>query len=73
MPRIISNTSGFFLCGIIDEPVVSSSGKDTNPKFWHIHMQTSIAKCPRVDAMAAMAIAAARSVLPRDICAATTL
>ena len=33
LPRIISKTSGFFLCGMMDEPVVNSSGKDTKPKF----------------------------------------
>ena len=63
-PRIISNTSGFFLCGIMLDPVVSSSGKEMNPKFWHIHIQISIERRPSVDAMAEIAIDAARSVFP---------
>ena len=55
------------------DPVVRESGNDTNPKFWLMNRQTSIAKRPSVAATAAMAIAAARSLLPRLICAATTL
>ena len=42
-------------------------------KFWHMYWHTSIANRPSVEAIEAMAMAAARSVLPRDICAATTL
>ena len=32
-PRISSKTSGFFLWGMILDPVVSSSGKEIKPKF----------------------------------------
>ncbi len=49
------------------------TGKPMKPKFWHIYMQTSIAKWPIVDARADMAKDMARSVLPRLIWAATTL
>ena len=72
-PRMISKTSGFFLWGMIDEPVVSVSGSFTKPKFWLMKRQRSIAMRPTVAATAAMALAAARSLLPRLICAATTL
>ena len=70
---MISKTSGFFLWGMMLDPVVSSSGSDTNPKFWLMKRQRSIAMRPTVAATAAMAAAAARSLLPRLIWAATTL
>ena len=70
---MISKTSGFFLWGMMLDPVVRLSGSDTKPKFWLMNRQMSIARRPMVAATAAMALAAARSLLPRLICAATTL
>lgn len=70
---MISKTSGFFLWGMMLDPVVRLSGSDTKPKFWLMNRQTSIAMRPMVAATAAMALAATRSLLPRLICAATTL
>ena len=70
---MISKTSGFFLWGMMLDPVVSSSGSEMKPKFWLMNRQASIASRPIVAATAAMAAAAARSLLPRLICAATTL
>ena len=70
---MISKTSGFFLWGMMLDPVVRLSGSDTKPKFWLMNRQMSIARRPMVAATAAMALAAVRSLLPRLICAATTL
>ena len=38
-----SNTSGFFLWGMMLEPVVNASGKNSNPKFWLAKRQISLA------------------------------
>ena len=41
MPRASSGTSGFFFCGMIDEPVVKRSAILMKPKFWLIQMMSS--------------------------------
>ncbi|MNZ92051.1 hypothetical protein D3C78_1110600 [compost metagenome] len=44
MPRASSGTSGFFFCGMIDEPVVKRSAILMKPKFWLIHRISSSEK-----------------------------
>ena len=41
MPRASSGTSGFFFCGMIDEPVQKRSARSMKPKFWLIHSTSS--------------------------------
>ncbi|MDT4828225.1 hypothetical protein FQZ97_615960 [compost metagenome] len=41
LPRASSGTSGFFFCGMIDEPVVKRSAMLMKPKFWLIQMMSS--------------------------------
>ena len=41
--RISSHTSGFFLCGMMLDPVQSDSGKEIKPKLGHIYIQQSAA------------------------------
>jgi hypothetical protein len=41
LPRTSSATSGFSLCGIIDEPVAASSGSLTNPNSLVDHSTSS--------------------------------
>ena len=57
--RISSHTSGFFLCGMMLEPVVSSSGKLMKPKFWFMNKQASIAILESVAAKLAGGVAVA--------------
>ena len=45
-----SNTSGFFFCGIMLEPVVKAYGNCTKPKFWLENRQQSVANRPKVAA-----------------------
>ena len=73
LARISSKTSGFFLCGMIDEPVVHSLGSLTNEKFWLLNIQASNANLATVPATDARAKATLRSILPRPIWAYTTL
>ena len=40
-PRISSNASGFFFCGMSEEPVVKVSGSDTNANSEVFHIITS--------------------------------
>ncbi len=54
-------------------PVVNSSGKEINPKFWLIYKQISIAKRANVLLRLPKADAIERSLFPRLNCAATTL
>ena len=68
-----SNTSGFFLCGMMLEPVVQSAGNFTKPKFCELNMHASNANFANVPAMLAIENATLRSVLPRPIWAYTTL
>ena len=61
--RVSSNTSGFFLWGMILDPVVHSSGSFTKPKFWQLNMQASKAifdKVPAIEAKAKAITEAAR-------------
>ena len=55
LARVSSNTSGFFLWGMMLEPVVNESGNWMNPKFWLLKRQASIANFERVAAIPAMA------------------
>ena len=73
LARISSNTSGFFLWGMMLEPVVHSLGRRTNEKFCELNRQASKAIFASVPAMVAMAKATLRSILPRPIWAYTTL
>ena len=41
LPRAVSGTSGFFFCGMIEEPVVKRSGSLMKPKRWLIQMTSS--------------------------------
>ena len=54
-------------------PVVREAGKLMKAKFWLIYRHTSIANLPNVAAILLKAIASNFSVLPRLICAYTTL
>ena len=36
LPRAVSGTSGFFFCGMIEDPVVKRSGSFTKEKGWLI-------------------------------------
>ena len=73
LPRMISQTSGFFLWGMMLEPVVSSSGKCMKPKFGHMYMQQSEANLLRVSATEPIAEATLLSALPLSSWAATLL
>src|SRR5687767_211549 len=68
---ISSNTSGFFLCGMMLLPVVNSDGNEIKPKFWLIYKQASMARRPKVPATPANAVPMIFSVLPRLIWAYT--
>ena len=39
--RTSSNTSGFFLCGMMLEPVVKAVGNSTNAKSWLLYSTRS--------------------------------
>jgi hypothetical protein len=47
LPRISSGTSGFFFCGMIDEPVQKRSARSTNAKRGFIQMMISSQKRER--------------------------
>ena len=51
----LANTSGFFLCGMMLEPVVHSSGSLIKPKFCELNMQASKASFATVPATEASA------------------
>ena len=47
LPRTSSGTSGFFFCGMIEEPVQKRSGRRTKPKRGLAHSTSSSAKRDR--------------------------
>ena len=65
--RISSNTSGFFLWGMMELPVVHSAGREMKPKFCELKRQASKASLATVPATPARAAATVRSNLPRPI------
>ena len=51
-PRTSSAASGFFFCGMIDEPVERLSGRRMKPKGWLAHRISSSARRERCSAVA---------------------
>ena len=72
-PLINSKVSGFFLCGIILEPVVKLLGNEIKLNSWLMNKHISIENLDKIDANEAIDEDVVFSIFPLDICAAIEL